>query len=60
MATSFCGTCRLRRRYDANPQSLLGRLWRWHISWCPGWRAYLASLPPEEQRLLRQHYNLQP
>jgi len=21
-----------------------GRLWKWHIKWCPGWKAYIASL----------------
>jgi hypothetical protein len=58
MLASFCSTCRLRRRYDAKPHSLLGRFWRWHTSWCPGWRAYLASLPADERERLQEHYGL--
>jgi hypothetical protein len=39
-----CETCRLRRRAEARPDSWLSRLWRWHTTWCPGWRAYQAHL----------------
>ncbi len=45
-----CEKCKLRARYDRNPRSLLGRIWKWHIGWCPGWRSYVKSLP-EEKRL---------
>lgn len=41
-----CATCGLRRRAEAKPKSLLARLWRWHTKWCPGWKAYQASLTP--------------
>jgi len=44
-----CETCPARARYDKNPRSLLGRLWRWHTRWCPGWKAYLATLTPEKR-----------
>jgi len=53
-----CATCPMRARFDRNPRSLLGRLWRWHAGWCPGCRAYLASLPPEERRSVAQKYQL--
>lgn len=56
MAKTFCATCRLRRRYDAKPHSLLGRLWLWHTAWCPGWRSYLASLPEAERQRLAEQY----
>ena len=44
MADPKCGDCSFRAKYDKNPRSLLGRLWKWHIKWCPGWKAYIASL----------------
>lgn len=47
--TARCATCALRRRAEAKPQSLLARLWRWHTTWCPGWRAYQKELQAEAQ-----------
>jgi hypothetical protein len=41
---SGCHTCGLRARAGKNPKSLLARLWRWHIKWCPGWKAYVKEL----------------
>lgn len=55
---SGCADCRFRKKYDDNPRSLLGRLWRWHAGWCPGWRKYLAGLPADEQVALRERYRL--
>ena len=53
-----CENCRLRAKYDANPKSILGRLWRFHIKFCPGWRAYFRSLPPEKQQDYVERYGL--
>jgi hypothetical protein len=39
----------MRRGYEKNPKSLLGRIWKWHIGWCPGWKKYLKSLSEEER-----------
>lgn len=39
-----CMDCALRRRAEAKPESLLGRVWHWHLRWCPGWKAYQAYL----------------
>lgn len=58
MGLSRCQQCRLRAAYDRNPRSLLGRFWRWHIKWCPGWRSYFRSLSPQEQQELREKYRL--
>lgn len=58
MAESKCQTCRLRRRYDDNPRSILGRLWRWHAGWCPGWKSYLMSLSKEDRNRLADRYGL--
>ena len=56
MAEKRCARCSLRARFDNNPASLLGRLWRWHINFCPGWKRYFLSLPPDEQARLADRY----
>jgi hypothetical protein len=52
-----CANCGLRARYDKNPRSLLGRFWRWHINFCPGWKGYFTSLSPEEKAALAEKYH---
>lgn len=52
-----CKDCSLRAKYERNPKSLAGRFWRWHINFCPGWKAYFKSLTIEEQTSLRSKYN---
>ena len=47
----------MRRKYENNPKSLLGRFWRWHIGFCPGWKQYFASIPEEEKEDLRVNLN---
>lgn len=54
---SNCSKCSLRAKYDQNPKSFVGRFWRWHINFCPGWRAYFTSLTAEEQSELRERYH---
>lgn len=58
MAESSCANCGFRANYDKNPKSLLGRLWRWHASWCPGWNGYMKSLPTEERVKLAEKYGM--
>jgi hypothetical protein len=58
MGDHNCESCSFRARYDANPKSLLGRLWRWHAGWCPGWKAYMNSLAPDRRDELARLYNL--
>ena len=58
MALARCAACPLRARYDKNPKSLLGRLWRWHIKWCPSWKEYFKYLPENEKAELVYKYNL--
>lgn len=43
-----CEKCRLRRYAERKPNALLARLWRWHTSWCPGWKAYQKNLREKE------------
>jgi hypothetical protein len=49
MENSNCENCKLRAKYDAKPKSLLGRFWKWHIGFCPGWKSYLESLDEEKR-----------
>ncbi len=58
MAEHGCEDCKLRAKYDSRPKSLLGRFWRWHINWCPGWKAYITSLPDQERTALTNRYDL--
>lgn len=58
MAAIPCSSCKMKNRYETNPRSLLGRLWRWHTGWCPGWRKYLKCLPDEERQALQQHLDM--
>ena len=53
-----CEKCQLRKKYDAKPKSILGRLWRWHINWCPGWKAHYKSLPEPERVAVTSRYSL--
>jgi len=58
MSTKPCENCKMRRRYEENPKSLLSRFWHWHTSFCPGWKSYFNSLTPEQQEEARKKYNL--
>jgi hypothetical protein len=58
MAEQGCATCAFRAKFDSNPKSFLGRLWRWHINWCPGWKSYMKSLSDEERVQVAQKYDL--
>jgi hypothetical protein len=44
MAEPKCETCPMRLKAEKNPKALMSRLWKWHTSWCPGWKAYQKSL----------------
>ena len=60
MAKHHCEHCRFRAKYDTNPRSIVGRLWRWHIGFCPGWKAFLRDLAPEARVQVEQKYSLRP
>ena len=51
-----CKNCKLRTNYDQKPNSFLGKFWRWHINFCPGWKAYFTSLSEEKKAELRNKY----
>ena len=58
MAEIKCATCAFRAKYDNKPRSILGRIWRWHANWCPGWKEYMTSLSDTERTELAKKYNL--
>jgi len=47
--TARCETCPIRARAERKPNSLIARLWRWHTTWCPGWKAYQKQLVTDNQ-----------
>jgi hypothetical protein len=47
--TSKCASCKGQTWSERNPDSLLARLWRWHTTWCPGWKAYQRELDRKKQ-----------
>lgn len=56
MAENNCENCAWRAKYDARPKSFLGRLWKWHINFCPGWKMYLKSLNEEKRKEMYDRY----
>ena len=44
-----CENCKFRAHYDKKPNSLLGKFWRWHINFCPGWKGYFTSQSEEKK-----------
>jgi hypothetical protein len=58
MAESNCGNCAFRAKYDNNPKSFLGRIWRWHANWCPGWKTYMNSLGDADRMEVAKKYNM--
>ena len=44
-----CASCALRAKAEEKPKSLIGLFWRWHTTWCPGWKAYQEYLAQQEE-----------
>ena len=58
MSEHKCENCSIRAKYDANPKSFVGKVWRWHANWCPGWKSYMKSLTEEQRNILAEKYNM--
>lgn len=58
MAESSCENCKMRAKYDANPKSFVGRFWRWHIKFCPGWKGYMKSLDELKSKAIIAKYKM--
>ena len=56
MADHNCENCAMRAKYDNKPRSLIGRIWKWHIKFCPGWKSYLQSVSDEKRLELFSTY----
>jgi hypothetical protein len=41
---SKCETCKMRLRAEKKPDSIISKIWRWHTTWCPGWKRYQREL----------------
>lgn len=59
MSESGCANCTFRAKYDRNPGSFLGRVWRWHANFCPGWKSYMKTLPDDEKKAIVEKYDFQ-
>ncbi len=53
-----CEECSMKAKYDSKPKSFAGRFWRWHISFCPGWKQYMNSLDKQKKQEIAKKYNL--
>ncbi len=59
MATeNNCSNCSMRAKYELKPKSFIGRFWRWHINFCPGWKQYMASLEESDRQGVKLKYNI--
>ena len=58
MSEHGCADCGFRKKYDDNPRSFLGKVWRWHAGWCPGWRKFMESMPEDERREWARRYDM--
>ena len=47
---SHCENCGWRRYAERKPRALLARIWRWHITWCPGCKKYQQELAAAGKR----------
>ncbi len=56
--TYKCANCPIRAKYDKKPKSLIGRFWRFHIKFCPGWKQYIKSLKENDLQAIKTKYSL--
>ncbi|MBN1472002.1 MAG: hypothetical protein JW925_09490 [Syntrophaceae bacterium] len=57
MKEKKCSRCSIKARYDRKPDSMISKIWKWHIGWCPGWKSYLKSLPANEKDEIIKKYS---
>lgn len=38
-----CDKCKFRQMAEKTNSTILGRLWAWHTSFCPGWKRYVKA-----------------
>jgi hypothetical protein len=47
---SRCENCKFCQHFLEKPETLLGRLWKWHTTWCPAWKRYQKELAEKDKR----------
>ncbi len=50
--TSRCETCGFCKYCEKHPDTIVGKVWKWHTTWCPCWKSYQEELA-ERQKLER-------
>ncbi len=58
MKKHICEECKLRAKHDKDPKSFVGKFWRWHINFCPGWKGYMKSLDETKKEEVVNKYQL--
>ncbi len=53
-----CENCKMRAKYDKSPNSMIGKIWRWHIGFCPGWKSYMKSLDTDQKSEIVTKYDI--
>ncbi len=53
-----CEECKLRAKYDNAPNSFIGKFWRWHTGFCPGWKGYMKDQDEDKKAEIKSKYNL--
>ena len=48
-----CASCGIRQRAEADPNSIMARVWKWHTGWCPGWSAYQKALAETSREVIQ-------
>ena len=43
-----CENCIMRNYSEKNPDTLISKIWKWHTTWCPGWKKYQLELRKRE------------
>jgi len=39
----------MKAKAEKDPKALISRIWKWHTTWCPGWKAYQKELARQGQ-----------
>jgi hypothetical protein len=39
----------MRKKAEANPEAIISKIWKWHTTWCPGWKSYQKELAKSGQ-----------
>jgi hypothetical protein len=39
----------MKAKAEKKPEALMSRIWKWHTTWCPGWKAYQKELAKGNQ-----------